>query len=224
MKRRNVLVLNGGLPYQCWSWQHSIENIFEKKCYVLEEYIDFPLHSGNGIEIMKCPSVVLIKNHIHYFPINKYSKNSIFQRDDFHCQYCGRLITNAKEREIEHIIPRSDSNCPGSTFENTILACTTCNRQKGNRKLSEIKNEKCWNGKPFALIQKPRKPQNRTGYATFVSMVKKYNIAWLDYIPRWEYYAKQMNKEWLFDLYQKYLENKKNYNINSLIEQNLESY
>jgi hypothetical protein len=55
-------------------------------------------------------------------------------------------------------------------------------------------------------------------------MVKKYNIAWLDYIPRWEYYAKQMNKEWLFDLYQKYLENKKNYNINSLIEQNLESY
>lgn len=205
---RNVLVLNGGLPYQCWSWQDAVRNIFKKNCYVLEEYDDFILHASGGREIMKCPSVIMLSKYEPYSYTPKYGKDNVFQRDDFQCQYCGSFIENPREREIEHIVPKAHQFFPGSTFENTVLSCSVCNRQKGKKSLEEIKNEKCWNGKPFQLIKKPEAPENRVGYARFVAMVNKHRIAWLNYIPRWEYYAKRMGRNHLFDLYSGYINNK----------------
>lgn len=208
---RNVLVLNSGIPMQIWRWEKSIENIFAKRCHVLKYYDDFPLHAGGGREIMKCPAVVMLTKHVKYIAPEtyRYSKNNILQRDEFHCQYCGDFIENPQNRELDHVIPKSSPFFPGSSFENVVLGCTICNRQKGNKSLSEMKKENCWNGKPFVLVKKPEPPQKLLKTSRFVTMVNQKNIMWLDYIYDWEKYAKKLGKEHLFDLYEEYLKDTK---------------
>jgi excisionase family DNA binding protein len=52
---------------------------------------------------------------------------SVFQRDQFTCQYCGQRAPNV-QLELEHRIPV----CEGGTDEmdNLVTACTACNRGK----------------------------------------------------------------------------------------------
>lgn len=64
----------------------------------------------------------------------RLSRRNIFARDRGICQYCGCRPTR-DEVSIDHVIPRSRGGT--STWENLVLACTACNRKKGNRLLSE---------------------------------------------------------------------------------------
>lgn len=206
----NVLVLNGGVPYQIYSLQHAIRRFLEGKVRIVEEIQDFPLRNGNGVEVMKCPSVVMLNSYVDYHPEPKYSRENIFYRDEYHCQYCNKYIENSKEREIDHIIPRASPNFPGNTFENVVLVCSVCNRQKGSNSLKEMNRQVCWNGRPFRLVKIPEAPKNKIGYSRFILSVNSNNIIWLRYIPKWEVYAKKLKKEWLFDAYEKLINGEKN--------------
>lgn len=206
---RCTLKLNGGLPHQSCHWKDAIYCIFDSKnsAYVLEEYDDFPLHRGNGDVYMYCPSVINLINYVHPRKL-KYSRKHIHLRDDYRCQYCGRPLSMPQDREIDHIIPKSDPICPNKKqnvndedlFKNMVTVCSYCNRQKANKHLYAMSQEKCWNNKPFQLIKKPEAPI-RVGYIRFVQMVREYNLLWLKYIPDWIYYAECCNKLWLIDLY-----------------------
>lgn len=209
--RYNVLVINGGRPFQILPWQKIVKTIFnyDSKIYVLEEYKNFPLHAGGGVEIMKCPSVVTLKGYVRFIPPPKYSKRQVFYRDNYRCQYCGEVIKNSNEREIDHVIPRADVDCPGSVFENVVLSCTRCNQQKSNKTIEQMSQEFCWNGKPFKLIKKPDVPEKTVGnISRYITMVGKHNIMWLDYLYGWEDFASKLGKDWLFDEYDKYIRNK----------------
>lgn len=198
---RNVLILNGGIPYQIRPWQEEIENIFLGKSLVLEEYKDFPLHNCKREEIMKCPSVVMLKDYIKHNHEPRYSKTLVFYRDLYHCQYCGTYINKERHREIDHVIPKSSPKYPGTNFNNVVLSCTKCNKQKANKTLDEMINEKCWNGKQFKLLKQPTVPQVGNEFSRFVIMINQSNIMWLKYIPKFEYYAKKLGKDWLIDSY-----------------------
>ncbi len=149
--KRNVLVLNGSTPIQIWFWQEAIENIFNEKCFVLESYEDFPLHSGSGFEVMKCPAVVILKEYINNTPTPKYSKDNVCQRDNYQCQYCGNSLWNPKEREIDHVIPKSHPAFPGTSFENVVLVCTSCNRQKSKQNIGCYEKRKMLEWKTFSI-------------------------------------------------------------------------
>jgi 5-methylcytosine-specific restriction endonuclease McrA len=61
-----------------------------------------------------------------------FSKKNVFKRDNYTCQYCGKM---GPDLTIDHIIPRS---LGGTTFwENVVVACQACNVRKGNRRLDE---------------------------------------------------------------------------------------
>lgn len=60
-------------------------------------------------------------------------RQSIFERDNYTCQYCGRSAYDT-DLEIEHIIPISKGG--NDDTRNLVTACSECNRSKGARILT----------------------------------------------------------------------------------------
>jgi hypothetical protein len=55
----------------------------------------------------------------------------IYERDGWHCQYCGLRITCREEGTCDHVIPVS---LGGSNEDSNLrLACRSCNSTKGDR-------------------------------------------------------------------------------------------
>lgn len=66
--------------------------------------------------------------------ISKKTRFEVFKRDNFTCQYCGRMAPDVI-LEIDHI--NSVKNGGDNSIINLITSCFECNRGKGKRKLSE---------------------------------------------------------------------------------------
>ncbi len=114
------------------------------KVEVLEEY---------GREIrsvsftIKLPSVVRLLRLVKRpkSPV-KFSRQNIYARDKYRCQYCGQKFSS-EELTYDHVVPRSRG---GKTeWENIVTCCVDCNRRKGGRTPSEA---------GMKLIKKPEKP------------------------------------------------------------------
>ena len=100
----------------------------------------------------------------------RFSRRSIFERDDNTCQYCGRKF-DRHELTLDHIVPRSRGGT--STWTNVVLACLKCNMRKGDRLL---------HGTHLKLQRKPVKPQ----WATRVGI--KLGRSWK---PSWERFLEE---------------------------------
>lgn len=99
----------------------------------------------------------------------KLSKQEIFRRDSFTCQYCGK---KAKGLTIDHIIPRHRGG--EHSWSNLVTACPECNRKKGGRTLQEAK---------MTLLRIPHEP-----VATAVYLYGSYlhhNEEWQSYLQGW---------------------------------------
>jgi 5-methylcytosine-specific restriction endonuclease McrA len=102
-------------------------------------------------------------------PRVKLTKQEIFRRDQYTCQYCG---VKAKGLTIDHIIPRSRGG--EHSWSNLVTACPDCNRKKGGRTLQEAK---------MRLINPPCEPQ-----ATAIYLYGSYingNDTWHNYLIGW---------------------------------------
>ena len=66
--------------------------------------------------------------------ISKKTRFEVFKRDNFTCQYCGKMAPDVI-LEVDHINP---VKCGGSNdILNLITSCKDCNRGKGSGKLSD---------------------------------------------------------------------------------------
>lgn len=59
-----------------------------------------------------------------------FSRRNIFKRDKYVCQYCGNQ-PGTEELTIDHVVPRAQGG--ESRWDNCVLACVTCNRDKADR-------------------------------------------------------------------------------------------
>lgn len=66
--------------------------------------------------------------------ISKKTRFEVFKRDNFTCQYCGRMAPDVI-LEIDHINPISNGG--NNNILNLITSCFECNRGKGKRTLTE---------------------------------------------------------------------------------------
>jgi 5-methylcytosine-specific restriction endonuclease McrA len=128
-----ILVLNSSYePINITNWKRAVVLLLKEKAQVLSNrvirllnYVKLPLS-----RIVSC----------------KPSRAMIYKRDNNTCQYCG-----AKTRlTIDHVIPR----CRGGqdTWENLVVACSTCNTKKGNTLLEQT---------GMKLARKPMAPYNK---------------------------------------------------------------
>ncbi len=76
----------------------------------------------------------------------RFSRNSIFERDQNTCQYCGKRFPKP-QLTIDHVIPQSRGG--DDSWNNFVLACLKCNVRKAARTPDEAR---------MPLIRKPQEP------------------------------------------------------------------
>ena len=140
-----VLLLNITYePLKVINWKKAITLFFLGKVEVIEEY-DLDIHSVSFT--LKLPSVVrllrMVKRHKSSV---KFSRQNIYARDRYRCQYCGNRHST-EELTYDHVFPKSRG---GKTkWENIVTCCIDCNREKGGRTPKEAS---------MALVRKPSRP------------------------------------------------------------------
>jgi len=153
------------LPLSVISWQDSIKYMVLQKARVLESYDNWTVHSPTWSTAV--PAVMILLEYEQRKKTLRFSKQNVFLRDDYTCQYCG-LQVNRKTATLDHVLPIS---LGGKTvWENCTTACGKCNAQKGNK--SGIK---------------PKSKPNKPNYYNLVEKRKKleYDLrhpSWKDYM------------------------------------------
>ncbi|MCX6130767.1 MAG: HNH endonuclease [Proteobacteria bacterium] len=143
-----TLVLNAGYePVRIVSWQKAMILLLSEKAELVKAY-DSIVRSAK--RTYSCPQIIKLKRYIKSFAALagtlSYSRQNVFRRDKYHCQYCNKKMTD-KLATIDHVIPRSKGGL--DTWENTVCACITCNSRKGNRTPEESQ---------MSLIRHPKRP------------------------------------------------------------------
>ena len=115
------------LPLSVLSWQESITQMYLDKASVIEWHDDWYVRSSTWKT--QVPAVMILKKYEKIRNTVRFSKNNVFLRDGYLCQYCGHKV-NKKTATLDHVLP---SSLGGKTnYENCVCACITCNGKKGN--------------------------------------------------------------------------------------------
>ncbi len=116
------------------------------------------------------PSVIRLQTMIHRpRPQIRLTRREIFRRDNFTCQYCGKMTTVLT---IDHIQPRHLGG--KHTWTNVVTACSYCNHKKGGRRLDDTHMQ---------LLRPPKEPPTSASY-----LFKRYlidNEDWEPFIMNW---------------------------------------
>lgn len=90
----------------------------------------------------------------------KYSRQNVYKRDKYICQYCLKKF-DKKELTIDHVIPR----CKGgkSVWTNVVACCNKCNSKKGDKSPEELG----WK------TPRPRKPDWQSHVGVPFNSIKK---------------------------------------------------
>ena len=124
-----VLLLNISYePLKIINWQKAITMLCLGKVEVIEEYAR-NIHSISFT--IKLPAVVRLLKVVkrNSSPV-KFSRQNIYARDRYKCQYCGSRFP-AEDLTYDHILPKSRGG--RTEWENIVTCCMKCNRKKGGR-------------------------------------------------------------------------------------------
>jgi len=164
----HVLLLNITYePLRVINWQKALTLLLLGKVEVLEEY-------GREIHAIsfsiKLPSVVrLLKLIKKPKSAVRFSRQNIYARDKYRCQYCGKKFPS-EDLTYDHVLPKSRG---GKTeWNNIVTCCMPCNRQKGGRTPSEA----C-----MRLVQPPVRPRWVPALKITVGF-KEIPTSWRDYL------------------------------------------
>lgn len=114
------------LPLSVISWQEAIRYLVTEKATVLEWHSDWVVRSQRWST--KVPAVMILKDFHRKKHIVRFSKQNVFLRDDYTCQYCEAVVTK-KTATLDHVVPTSMGG--KTTWENTCCSCGACNARKG---------------------------------------------------------------------------------------------
>lgn len=153
----NTLLLNADaspvsmLPLSTIGWQEAIRYMVLNKATVLEWYDDWIVRSASWET--RVPAVIMLNEFQKKKTSVRYSKQNVFLRDEYTCQYCG-VDVNRKTATLDHVLPSSMGGL--STWENSVCACGSCNGKKGNStKMKPL--IKPWKPNYYQLIEKRKK-------------------------------------------------------------------
>ncbi len=76
----------------------------------------------------------------------RFSRENVYIRDNYTCQYCGRKFPSSK-LTYDHVIPKSRGG--ETSWTNIVTCCEECNRKKGDRTPEEA---------GMKLIKQPKRP------------------------------------------------------------------
>ena len=116
------------------------------------------------------PTVIRMLYHVRRpWPEVKLSRQEIFVRDNFTCQYCG---AHAVELTVDHVVPRH----LGGTrrWENLVTACRFCNLRKGSRTPREAN---------MRLLSRPARPRSTFHHLVLQMSTGRADPSWAPFLP-----------------------------------------
>jgi 5-methylcytosine-specific restriction endonuclease McrA len=140
-----VLLLNITYePLKVIDWKKAVTLLCLGKVEVLEEY-NREIRSVSFT--LKLPSVVRLLQMIRRpkSPV-RFSRQNIYARDRYQCQYCGNKYPT-EDLTYDHVIPKSRGG--RTQWENIVTCCVECNRKKGGRTPHEAS---------MRLVREPTRP------------------------------------------------------------------
>jgi 5-methylcytosine-specific restriction endonuclease McrA len=115
-------------PHRISMWHESISLSLGHKADVLEEYDEVVRSPSITVQI---PAVLRLKKHLSRTKNDvKFSRQNLYTRDGYACQYCGHKFA-PKLLTYDHVLPFSKGG--KTTWENIATACSKCNLKKRNR-------------------------------------------------------------------------------------------
>ncbi|HEY8934555.1 MAG TPA: HNH endonuclease [Cyclobacteriaceae bacterium] len=144
-----VLVLNHDFsPLMVCSVERAFILVYLNKSELVKPANGYKLHSVT--QSFPMPSVIRLNRYVNapYKGVN-LTRQNIFKRDNFECQYCG----TKRDLTIDHVVSRAKGG--GDTWTNLVTACKKCNARKGNGTVEAA---------GMVLKRKPHKPS----YAIFL--------------------------------------------------------
>lgn len=130
----DTLVLNADgqpvsfLPLSAVQWKEAIMYMYHDKCNVMEWYDDWVVRSQNWET--NVPAVIMLKDYLRRSRNPRFSKNNLYLRDQYTCQYCNTKFPKSS-LTIDHVLPTSKGG--KTTWENCVCACNPCNSRKSDR-------------------------------------------------------------------------------------------
>ena len=163
-----VLLLNATYePLRVITWQRAICLLTLGKVEVVEE-TDREIRSVSFV--IRLPSVVRLLRLIRpRRQAVKFSRQNIYLRDNFRCQYC-RVRVSSQELNLDHVIPRSLGG--QTTWENIVTCCVPCNVRKGGNTPEAVR---------MRLISRPVRPDRLPGVAITIRL-RNAPDSWRDYL------------------------------------------
>jgi len=164
----STLLLNATYePLRIISWKKAIILVTLGKVEVIEEY-DREIRSVSFT--IKLPSVIRLLRYVRRKKSEvRFSRQNIYARDNYRCQYCGRKLS-PDELTYDHVIPRSRGG--RTEWTNIVTCCIECNKRKGGRTPEEA---------GMKLLRPPRKPEWLPLIRITISL-KNAPRSWFDYL------------------------------------------
>ena len=123
---RKVLVLNADFsPISVCTVQRAFLLTYLNKTEMVSPANGYKLRSIS--QSFPMPAVIRLKKYVNipYKGVN-LTRQNVFKRDAFACQYCGA----GKDLTLDHVTPRSKGG--RSSWNNLVTACKRCNTKKGD--------------------------------------------------------------------------------------------
>lgn len=154
-------------PLNVINWKRALKLVFLEKVEVLQE-TEHEVHSAH--ESLRIPAVVRLVRFVGFRKREvKFSRQNIYARDKFECQYCGEQL-KPKNLTCDHVVPRSRGG--KTTWTNIVTCCRPCNRRKGNRSPEEA---------GLHLRRQPVRPSWLLGFHARFTMTQP-PAAWREYL------------------------------------------
>lgn len=128
MTVRDTLLLDQGYqPLRVIPWQRAMCMQFLGKVEVVSQHDWKARTVTRDFEV---PAVVRLLRSVRVRPMYvRFSRENIYLRDGYRCQYCGDQFRH-KELTLDHVVAR----CHGgrTNWKNIVACCVDCNRRKGS--------------------------------------------------------------------------------------------
>ncbi|MCA9650376.1 MAG: HNH endonuclease [Myxococcales bacterium] len=146
MTIRDTLLLDRGYqPLKVIPWQRALVLDLVGKVETVTTH-EWSVHTID--RQFPVPAVVRLLRPIrHRPPFVRFSRENVYLRDGYQCQYCGDHLP-ARDLTLDHVVPRCEGGV--TSWTNVVAACGPCNRRKGRDLPDEA-------GMP--LLSTPRRPR-----------------------------------------------------------------
>jgi 5-methylcytosine-specific restriction endonuclease McrA len=157
------------MPLSVISWEEAIRYIVTDKAVVLEWH-DHIVRSEKWTTRM--PAVMMLREYKKkQRSAVRFSKQNVFLRDGYICQYCNILV-DRHTATLDHVLPVSHGG--KSNWNNCTTSCGRCNSPKGNdsRIVPKVKPVK---PNYYALVERRKKMKWELGHPSWSTYLEDIN-------------------------------------------------